>query len=158
MAILKEEIIELRKSLDYSNKEVEFFKFEVEKMGHQIDQLTFVNKDLSIQMNNLREYVNNRLVRLEVKIQKPDNEEEEQKHCEKPEVVPDVEETQDNIPLAKRLPVVPLERNNQVELNEDNIIHSKKTPNSMIKKIKMKAIRPTMKAASASDLQKSNTK
>ena len=30
MAILKEEVIELRKSLEYSNKEVEFFKFEVE--------------------------------------------------------------------------------------------------------------------------------
>ena len=37
ITILKEEILELKKSLDYSNKEVEFFKFEVEKMGHQID-------------------------------------------------------------------------------------------------------------------------
>ena len=93
MAILNEEVIELRKSLEYSNKEVEFFKFEVEKMDHQIYQLTIVNKDLSVQMNNLREYVNNRLVRLEEKIHKPDNEEEEQQHCKKPEVVPDVEET-----------------------------------------------------------------
>ena len=69
---MKEEIIELRKSLDYSNKKVEFFKFEVEKIGHPMDQLTFVNKNLSVQMNNLKEYVNNRLVKFEEKIHKPE--------------------------------------------------------------------------------------
>ena len=37
ITILKEEILELKKSLDYNNKEVEFHKFEVEKMRHQID-------------------------------------------------------------------------------------------------------------------------
>ena len=112
-------------------------------------------------MNDLREDVKNRLVRLKEKINKPDNEErneknenvlykEEEQHCTKPDVVPDIDTTEtaigqttnlgvkadammesadeealDHIPLAKRFDVVPFATNIHLELNEDTNIHSK---------------------------------
>ena len=72
---MKEEIIQLKNELQYSNKEVKFFKFEVEKMGQQIDVLTNFNKEMSVQVNDWRKEVNKILLRLEEQLNKPYTEE-----------------------------------------------------------------------------------
>ena len=101
---MKEEIIQLKNSLEYSNKEVKFLKFEIEKMRQQIDQLTNINKEMSVQLNDWRQDVKKRLLRLEEQLNKPyneerieknvnvsDKEEEQQPKSTKPDMVPDLD-------------------------------------------------------------------
>ena len=57
------------------------------------------------------------------------------------------DEAKDHIPLAQRFANVPFATKIDVELNQGTKIQSKQTPNSMIKKIKMKARKPTMKVS-----------